>query len=239
MFSFYSCGLTLLYLYLSSSGHHCRFPVQFADRSGLQSCSGDHWHLQPHPSLRPANHHLSSRGSGSLLLHLGHLEHITRWHRPNPGLWCGYRLGIPRQLPSGPIARPTCIDVTSAAPIYHSQPVRSLSTPLCPGCPHSPGDQSCNEGSHYPARLLALRDSQRRRSEGQAAHGGGIAISLYRLWSCGVKCTFPCAFPVYTNGSVVIGWNNHPSFRPIRAQLDCRDPSLQINDWMELKPVTL
>lgn len=237
VFSFYSCGLMVVYLYLSSLGHHCRFPVQFADRSGLQSCSGNHWHIQLHPSLRPTDDHLASRGSGPLLLHLGHLEHITRWHRPNTWLWGGYCLGIPRQLPSGPIARPTCIDVASAAPIFHPRPDRTLSTPLPPGCPHSPGYQSHNEGSHHPARLLALWDSKRWCSEGQAAHGGGIAISLYRLRNRRVKCAFPCAFPVRTSGSVVIGWKNHPSFWPIRAQLDCRGPSLHINVWMELKPV--
>ncbi len=92
------------------------------------------------------------------------------------------------------LARPTCIHVSSSTPIFRPQPDRTLCTPRCPRCHHSPGYQSSNEGSHYPARLLALRDSLRRCPEGQATHGGGAAISLYRLWNCGLNSLFLVPF---------------------------------------------
>lgn len=178
-------------LFLSPPGRHRGGPVQRPDPALFPAGAGPDRRLQPDLPLRPAHHHLPPPGPGPLLLQPGHLEHLAGRHRSDPGHGRRRGPGLPRQPPPGPVARPD----GGAAPLHYARHQRRAGgrghAAARPGRAGAGGHAGADEGRHHPAGVLGVRGAQRRREEGQAAHGGGAALPLHCLRGGGLQRALP------------------------------------------------
>ncbi|XP_056867721.1 sphingosine-1-phosphate phosphatase 1 isoform X2 [Takifugu flavidus] len=87
-------------------GRHSGGPVQCPDPDPdpVPAGAGPDGQLQPYVPLRATRHRLSPSGPGPLLLHAGHVEHLTGRHRSDPGRGGRRGPGVAPQPPAGPDA---------------------------------------------------------------------------------------------------------------------------------------
>lgn len=194
-----------MYVSVCPAGRYSRRPVQRPDPARLPAGLGPDRRLQPDVPLRAAHHHLPPPGPRPLLLHPGHLEHLAGRHRSDPGDGRRRCPGLPHQPLPGPDARPHA----GPAPALHAGPQRRPGgrrrAAARPGRSGAGGHAGADEGRHHPAGVPAVRGAERRREEGQAAHGGGAALPLHRVRHGGLQRALPGSSALQLRAALLIG----------------------------------